>query len=182
MILLVLVALVAGGLTGLPGSAISKSMDSIPTLTVCEALSHAAEYDGKVVRIRDQVVGTSEGTAFLGETCPGIYVTDSKVWPSAIAWTMPTAKGSIIHPVDFSYDWSSDKKVKRKWRKLRTQMPDRCIAVVFTGMFESWSNSAAKKIDPGGHYEISGFGHLNAAPAQLVLRSADDVAPIMNCK
>jgi hypothetical protein len=162
-------------------SDVSSNQAVIPTLTVCEALSHPAEYDGRIVRIRDQVVGTDEGTSFFGESCPGIYVTEGKVWPTAIAWTMPWQKDAILHPVDFSFDWSNNKTVKRKWEKLRKHVPDRCIAVMYTGMLEVWTKTNARKPRGQGWVEIPGFGHLNGAPAQLVLKSADDVAAIPNC-
>jgi hypothetical protein len=157
--------------------------DPIPTIEVCEALSNPEKYDGKMVQIRDRVYGTSEGAAFVGDSCPGIFVTQGKVWPSAVAWTMPTQLAFIIHPVNFSFDWASSKKLDKKWSKLLKRFPARCLAVTYTGMFESWSKDKARKTDPEGHvWEFDGFGHLNAAPAQLVLKSADDVVPISNCK
>src|SRR6476469_7055005 len=90
--------------------------DKIPTLTACEVLSHPSEYDGKIVRIRDRVLGTHEGASFVGESCPGIYVTDGKVWPSAIAWTMPTDLTFILHKVDFQFDRQSAKALDKKYR------------------------------------------------------------------
>jgi len=163
------------------GLAVSGATGSVPTLSVCEALSHPGKYDGRIVRIRDQVVGTSEGAAFIGEACPGIFVTDGKVWPSGIAWTMPTSQ-PIVHKVDFIFDWESDRRVHKKWAKLKKHFPDRCIVVTYTGMFEGWTEATAKIKDSSGHeWHFSGFGHLNAAPAQLVLKSADDVAVVENC-
>ncbi|MFI5103537.1 MAG: hypothetical protein ACHP79_01320 [Terriglobales bacterium] len=165
----------------------SKDADSnkaaVPTLTVCEALTHASKYDGKIVRVRDRVAATDEGASFLGEDCPGIFTTDGKIWPSAIAWTMPSQSHFILHSVDFRFDWDSGKRVDKKWEQLRKHFPDRCIAVTYTGMFESWSPDKAKKTYANGMtVEIPGFGHLNGAPAQLILQSADDVSPIPNCK
>jgi hypothetical protein len=158
------------------------SKDAVPTLTVCEALSHGLEYDGKMVRIRGKVGSTSEGAAFLGEDCPGIYVTDGKVWPSGIAWTMPSAHSEfILHPVDFSYDWASSKRLRKKYKQLRKSVPDKCIEFTYTGMFEIWTKAKGRKPYRDGWLEISGFGHLNASPAQLVLKSADDAAAIPNC-
>jgi hypothetical protein len=118
---------------------IKKEPVEIPTLTVCEALSHASEYNGKIVKIRGQVVATDEGASFLGESCPGIFASEGKVWPSAITWTMPTRTETILHPVDFFFDSESRKKLEKKWTQLLKGLPDRCIAVSYTGMFESWS-------------------------------------------
>lgn len=155
----------------------------LPTLTVCEALGHAADYDGKIIRIRDRVRGSSEGAGFVGTECPSIYVTENKTWPSVIAWTMPSQTTFILHPVDFTFDWESSKRIHMKWGELRKHLPDRCIVVTYTGMFESWSREKATKRYPNGWVrEIPGFGHLNAEPAQLVLKSADDVSAAPKCK
>jgi hypothetical protein len=56
-----------------------SSQEKIPTLTVCEALSHASQYDGKLVLTSDRVSGTDEYTAFQGEGCPAVLITDGKV-------------------------------------------------------------------------------------------------------
>ena len=155
----------------------------VPTLTVCQALAHASEYDGKMVRIRDRVLATDEGTSFFGQECPGIFTSSGKVWPSVVAWTMPTESGFIFHSVNFRFDWESGKRVDKEWERLRKQFPDRCIAVTYTGMFESWSPDKARKTYTNGTtVEIPGFGHLNGAPAQLILQSANDVSAIPNCK
>ena len=165
------------------GQTRAADKEPVPTLTVCEALANLEKYDGKMVQIRDRVYGTDEGASFVGESCPGIFVTDGKTWPSGIAWTMPTDAQFILHPVNFSFDRVSSKKLHKKWGKLRKRFADRCIAVAYTGMFESWSKEKARKTDPEGHvWWFDGFGHLNGAPAQLVLKSADDVAPIPNCR
>jgi hypothetical protein len=154
---------------------------TVPTVTVCEALLHAPHYDGKIVRIKGQVVATDEGAGFVGD-CPGVFVTDGKMWPSAIAWTNPSESFFVLHPVTFTFDMASRQRLQKKWEQLRKRLPDRCIAVTYTGMFESWSKDKASKTDPKGHvYQIPGFGHLNAAPAQLVLKSADDVTAIPTC-
>jgi|SRR5215472_4689707 len=175
-------ALVLGALFSDPGESNQNHEASTPTLKVCEVLSRASEFDGKILRIRDQIFSTDEGTWFVGEGCPGIFVTDGKVWPSSIAWTSPGQTEFILHPVNFSFDNASLARLAKKWKRLRKQISDGCIAVTYTGMFEVWSKEKARKTHPNGIIEeIPGFGHLNGAPAQLVLKSADDVAAIPNC-
>lgn len=165
-----------------PATASSQERD-FPLLTVCDALSHPSLYDGKMVRIRGEIYSTDEGTWFVGEHCPGAFHSDGKVWPSTIAWTSPQDLTFIVHRVNFTFDAASVKGVQEKWAKLRKRFADKCIEVTYTGMFESWSKDNATKTDPKGHkYFIKGFGHLNEAPAQLVLKSADDVTPISKCK
>jgi hypothetical protein len=153
-------------------------------LTVCEVLSHASKYDGELVSIRGKTFSTGEAGGFVGEQCPGVLTADGKSWPSVIAWTMPTDALSIIHPVDFKYDWASDKALDKKYHQLRKRhVPDSCIQYTYTGMFERWAATSSRKTDARGTpYQILGFGHLNGAGAQLVLKSADDATPIPNCK
>jgi hypothetical protein len=46
------------------------------------------------------------------------------------------------------------------------------IAWTYTGLFETrkeWSKT------------MNGFGHLNEAPGELIIKSEEDVAPVPNC-
>jgi hypothetical protein len=67
MILLILMSILLGASVAVRTENVNDQTEAaIPTLTVCEALSHASEYDGKMVRIRGPVYGTDEGTWFVG--------------------------------------------------------------------------------------------------------------------
>jgi hypothetical protein len=156
--------------------------DTVPRLTVCEALSHPEEYDGKIVQISDRVTGTSEWTAFTSSDCPQILVTDGKIWQSAIVWQMPRNMDLIIHPVEFTFDLESQKKVNNKLERLRRTVSSSCAVFTYTGLFEVWSKAKARKPVPGGWQEYSGFGHLSGGGARLILKSADDVAILPACK
>jgi hypothetical protein len=171
------------------GSAVSpkasqqlSSDEKIPTLTVCEALSHASQYDGKLVLTSDRVSGTDEYTAFQGEGCPAVLITDGKVWPSVIVWTMPEDSQAIIHRVNFKFDTASQKRLETKWQQMKGTADSKCVALTYTGMFKVWSKAKARKPVRGGWIEFSGFGHLNGSGAQLILTSADDVSIIPDCK
>jgi len=61
---------------------VSPVLSAQSTLTVCDVLSKPLSYDGKLVRIRGEIVGTDEGTWFKGEECPRVMVTDGQVWDS----------------------------------------------------------------------------------------------------
>jgi hypothetical protein len=159
-----------------------KVEEKLPTLTVCEALTHAKEYDGKMVRVRGRISDTMEWTAFRGEDCPGALIIDGKEWPSSIVWTMPDDVDMIIHPVHFTFDQASQKELDKKWEVMKGTVKRSCVAVTYTGMFEVWSKAKARKPVRGGWTEFPGFGHLNGWGAQLVLKSADDLEPIPKCK
>lgn len=160
----------------------------IPLLTVCQVLSNPTSFDGKIIQVQGRVVTTDEGSAFIDDSCRSTFQAGGKLWPTAISWTMPSAYcrshscvPDILHPIHFSYDWNSDKRVKKKYKKLRNRVPERCIEFRYTGMFEVWSKEAARRAYKNGWIERSGFGHLNSAGAQLILKSADSVSAAPHC-
>ncbi len=86
-----------------------------------------------------------------------------------------------LHSVDFNYDFASQDRLTSKYKQLKRRVSEDCIAWTYTGVFETrqnWTGAEAKTIDPS---RLRGFGHLNAAPGQLILKSADDVSAIPNC-
>ena len=152
-------------------------------LSVCEILAHPLKYDGLLVTIRDRVEGTDEGGWLVGDRCPGVFVTDGYVWPSSISLEMPTIPSNLrLHSVDFTYNWQSSKRVDAKYHRLLRSGPRDCMVFTYTGLFETRRDwSAAKVIFPNGTSRVIGFGHLNDAPAQLLMKSGDDVSLIPNC-
>ena len=157
-----------------------EETSNLPILTVCEVLSHLLQYDGQLVRIRDETRGTSEGAWLVEDDCPGVFVTEGHVWLSLISLEVP---GTVLqlHSVDFKYDFASQNRLTSKYKQLKRRVSDDCIAWTYTGVFETrqnWTGPEAKTIDPG---RLRGFGHLSAAPGQLILKLADDVSAIPNC-
>jgi hypothetical protein len=167
-------------------SAETQSNESAPTtiLDVCEVLAHPLQYDGHLITIRGKISATDEGGWLTGDQCPGVFVTDGYVWPSLIALEMPTIPSNLrLHSVDFKYDWQSSKRVDAKYHRLLQSGRKDCIVFTYTGLLETrreWS--AAKIIYPNGTTKISGFGHLNDAPAQLLIRTNEDVSLLPNCR
>jgi|SRR5579883_1809314 len=159
---------------GLPGKA----------LTVCEILSSPLSYEGRIVTIVGPIQGTDEGTWFVGEDCPGVWVAEGHKWPSVIALMTPNSipPPLRIHTVDFMFDLESDRRVERKYRSLASGVPPRCVLFTYTGMLETQKDwTKAKAVYPDGTWRFIGFGHLGEAPARLLLKSADDVTVRPNC-
>jgi hypothetical protein len=156
------------------------------TVTVCEALSKPLKYDGQVVQMRGRVNGTDEGTWFIGDNCAGIFVTDNNhIWPSMVFLATPsstTVGRTRLHSVDFNFDLQSSRRLEEKYRQIRARVPDECISWTYTGLFETRRDwSTAKATYPNGTSKVIGFGHLGEAPAQIILKSADDVSIVSNC-
>jgi hypothetical protein len=178
--------LIAAGTTGVLLTAGQvKPQDAAPSrvLTVCEVLSAPLKYDGRIVTMRGRVSGTNEGVWLMGDDCPGVFVTEGFVWKSSIALSMPTIPAPLrLHQVDFEYDWDSGSRTNAKAAALRKSVPDRCLMVIYTGMFETrvdWS--AAKLVYRDGSWKYAGFGHQGGSPGQLLLKSEDDVEAVPGC-
>jgi hypothetical protein len=151
-------------------------------LSVCEVLSRPLAFDGRMVTIRGTEEGTDEGAWLVGRDCPGRLVTEGHVWPSVIALTMPDVPVALrVHSVDFEFDFGSEDRAERRLQLL-APAPKECLAFTYTGLFETrrdWSR--AKLVYPNGTWKFAGFGHLGEAPAQILLKSADDVSLLPGC-
>jgi hypothetical protein len=157
-----------------------KETSNLPILTVCEILSSPLKYDGRLIQIRDVIRGTDEGSWFVGDQCLDLFVTEGHAWPSLISLEMP-GNPLQLHSVDFKYDFASQDRLTSKYKQLKRRVSEDCIAWTYTGVFETrkdWTAAEARTIDPG---RLRGFGHLNAAPGHLILKSADDVTAIPHC-
>jgi len=164
-------------------SAAGQEEPGDPPLTVCEVLSGPLKYDGRIITIRDTGGGSDEGAWLASSACPGVFTTGGYQWPSTIALETPAlAPRFRLHPVDFEYDQAAAKRFERKYRRLRKRLPDGCLAFTVTGLFETRTDwSPFKRVFPNGTWMYIGFGHLNGAPAQVIVRSYDDVEPIPGC-
>jgi hypothetical protein len=154
------------------GQAQTLVQSQIPVLTVCEILSQRMHYDGKVVSIRASIHSTNEGVWLDSKNCPGLITTDEYVWPSMIAIQISDA--------DFTSSYEGLRKLGPKLKRLGRRAPERCIIWTYTGVFET--RSTYDKVSyPNGSSTYIGFGHLGAAPAQLLWKTADDVNVDPNC-
>lgn len=152
-------------------------------LTVCELLKEPLKWDGQVVTVRDQTQGTDEGSWLVGKECPGAFVTNGDVvWPSMIALWTPSLPGHL-HSPDFTYDVDSGRRVWDKGEKLAKSVPWSCLVSTYTGLFETRRDwAAARTVYPNGTSRVIGFGHQGAAPAELLVRSADNIEVDPHCR
>jgi len=162
----------------------SRESKADPIVTVCELLYHPLEYDGKLVRVKGSLDANEEGTWLTSAECPGAMVTEDHVWPSWIALTEATFP-LRLHSVDFNFDAEGARRINEKAAKLRKTVSYECMLWTFTGLFETrrdWSkfrDSRYKGSD--GKTRYIGFGHLSQAPAELLVKSKDDVTIIRGC-
>jgi len=155
------------------GQTRTPAESQIPVLTVCEILSQRMDYNGKLVSIRASIHSTDEGVWLDGKNCPGLITSDQYAWPSMIAVQTADAK-------DFTSSYEGLRKLGPKLKRLGWRGPETCIIWTYTGVFETRA-TYAKKSYPNGSSIYIGFGHLGAAPAQLLWKTADDVNVDPNC-
>ena len=155
------------------GQGTITSKHTIPVLTVCEALNNLSQHNGKVVVVVGKLVGTEEGS-WLREDCDEKIVTDGYTWENIIslAYVRSAVEPPPRVPKDFDWDLTLLlKKLKQVRRTTRLQVlkqynyTDRWFAVF--GRFET---RLPLQVALGGGDKLFGygFGHLNAAPAQLI--------------
>ena len=141
---------------------------------MCDLLKDPSKYDGRLVQVRDHTIGTSEGVWFVSQECPGVFVTEGYEWDGLISITYP---GNFdAHPVDFRLNLESRRRLKKKYARVRRQAKPECVEWTLTGLFETrttWKHNV--------NGVPIGFGHQGQAPAQLIVKSEDDVAAIPNC-
>jgi hypothetical protein len=150
-------------------------------LTVCEVLAEPLKYDGQMLTIRGSLDGSGDGAWLTSTRCPDVMVTDGHVWPVLISLQYPDHKNRL-HPVTFKFDAASERRIGAKYRELARSADGKCLVWTYTGVFETrrdWSTARAPH--PGGPSPFVGFGHLGVAPAQLLLKSADDVEAVPGC-
>jgi hypothetical protein len=154
-----------------------------PTLNVCEVLSAPLKYNGRIVTIRGRSSGTDEGYWVYSDDCPGALTTGGFTWPSEVSLALPTLPLPLrLHPVNFTYDWGARRRLDAEYKLLRKRVPHACLIFTYTGLFETRADwSTAKMAYANGTSNYAGFGHLGEAPAQLLLRSEDNVEALPNC-
>ena len=152
------------------GQTESASPDSIPVVTVCEALHNRVSYNDKSVIVIGKIESTVEGV-WLKEDCSEKITTDGVLWGGNISLTvfLGEADPPPKLPKDFSWD---DKLLLKKLKSLKDYSQFHRFstwAAVF-GRFET-------RISPeyfqsaNGRLRGLGFGHLNSSLAQIVFGS-----------
>ena len=139
------------------------------TITVCEVLKDPVRYNGKMVAVRGRVVSTGEGTWLIGEGCTDTIETAGYKWSASI-W-LESRKGEALHEVDFSRDEVAFTKFAALLKSKGDDGSKKLVAT-YLGLFETYEDLAQRIVKyPSGELKGVGFGHLDSAPGQLIVRS-----------
>lgn len=139
-----------------------------PVVSVCELLKDRMQYDGKMVTVRGEVDGTSEGTWLSDDFCPEALTILGRDWRRSIALVTPNF---AVKPVEFQYDQGAADRLQREFKLLKVDPKKVRMFVTYEGVFETRPDS---DLTCGGR--ACGFGHLGGSPGQLVVRTKRDVA------
>jgi hypothetical protein len=147
-------------------------------------------YDGRVVTIQSHITGTMEGEWLDSDACSGAVKEDDYTWGTMISLENAFTAAKI-HPIDFEEDQRSAARVEEKYRKLRRRsplylwlrprVPGQCIEFILTGQFGT-RREFSKMTYRDGSFLYIGFGHGGQAPAQLVIKSTEDVVVRPGCR
>jgi hypothetical protein len=143
----------------------SKPLNAKEPYTVCHVLQNLTLYDGKIIQIRGEWRGRH-----IEEQCQTPLQTDSHKWPNAILLIYP----NNLHeeygdkPVNWTF---GPNEAETSFRELmRFNGP---VHATIIGRLD-----ARAKLLPspnGGPPVPFGYGHLNAFPAQIVMKEIKDI-------
>jgi hypothetical protein len=151
-------------------------------LGLCAVLADPVKYDGEVIQIKALTSGTSEGFWLSEPVCPRQLITEDHVWPNSI-WIENPNDPLRIHTPNFVTDLASATKMEKEFLRLKRTTPESCIELVITGLFETRKDwSEAKAVYRDGSSKFLGFGHQAEAPAQILVKSYDEVRRRPGCK
>ena len=142
---------------------------TLRVIPICELFQNLAEWKGKRIAVRGEVSGTFEGSWISGR-CKGAFYTNGYRWPVSLVVGGPayySSKTAAFSQVKMPPDPPKGEELLRGRHNVtksatyvgRLRMHDKYIAVC----------------QNGGSYLTNGFGHLNAAAAELMVEAVRDV-------
>jgi hypothetical protein len=143
------------------------------TIRVCDVLSNLKKYENLEISVRGEWVHTEHGM-YLRQSCGTKLITKAHVWPNSIWIQLPWLERE--DPVNYVID-------KRKLSAARERAdgilsrarPGAVVYATFTGKLQARESLTAIPRTNGGTMG-NGFGHLNAFPAQIVIRSVENIS------
>ena len=149
----------------------SEIQEKLKPVTVCEILNNRSSYNGKTVAIIGSFVGTMEGF-WINDECLKQIKEGNRVWPNSIFLrydpTSPTrlSKGLEVKDID------AKQTIAQLKRRIKPVKGKYYWAVAY-GVLETSDNLQTGIAADGKTIIPDGYGHLNAAPAQIIYREKD---------
>jgi hypothetical protein len=141
------------------------------TLSVCSVIAGLRGYANRIVTVLGQLESGPEQLFLRGEGCQSPFVTEGYTWPSTLLLRYPGGPDTPV-PLPFEADSPSIAafQIALRQARARNELVVGCVQV--TGMIQVREDYFITT-RPNGQKRGHGFGHMNAFPAQLVIKSVD---------
>ncbi len=159
--------------SGLAVVGVAYGQDS-KAISVCDVIKDPLRYNGKMVAVRGYLAQTDEGAWLAEDDCPEPLKAVSGFTYRNLIWLQSAESPLALHRVDFTLDEKALEQVFRQAERLNRGPKDR-LRITYVGLLETWGNiRSCTFIGGDGKEHPGGFGHLGAAPAQLLVKTAKD--------
>jgi hypothetical protein len=140
-------------------------------ISVCTVLADRLRLNGKIISVRGYEESTDDGSWLKGD-CKTHVTTDGHVWPDLI-W-LSVSHLDTLHEIRFKTDMDALRRFGDMTAKAARSGHKYRVWVTYVGMFETEGELGigGGKVGPD---HGTGLGHLNGAPAQLVIKTVRDL-------
>jgi hypothetical protein len=155
---------------------VPERVNSEETVPVCEVLAAPLKFNGKLVAIRGVWESSGEGSWIgAGTKCSKPFSSYGYVWPQIIEVTEADSP-MRLHKVDFHTNLQALQKITEDIAKMKLDQVNHRIWLTFTGVFETRDYQPSDIGGDGrGGRRAFGFGHLNRAPGQILLKTVSSL-------
>jgi hypothetical protein len=153
--------------------------DTLPVIPICDLFNNLPAWKGKRIAVRGDFVGTMEGWWITGP-CEGGFVTDAYRWPVSLTFGLPAYYSNQTAelcapkwpPRPNGHDEIKGSTGPTHDDGREDQVPDATTttSLVFIGLLRMRSEYTTRRLRDGTTVG-NGFGHLNAAAAELIVDS-----------
>jgi hypothetical protein len=150
--------------------ATDRDTKDIPVLTVCQVLRDPARYGGRAVIVVGRSVDTSEGS-WLDENCGTDLIIEGRKYPFAISTSYSASEVAPPPPKPRGFRW--DKRlIERTLAEVKSTARLESHARWFA-VYGRLETATIRTVARGTDRLATrfGYGHLGAAPAQMVARN-----------
>ena len=145
----------------------------LEVMSVCDALTRRISLNHKIVAVRGIQLATDEGAWLQGVGCGKSITVNGQEWPTFI-WLEMSARRRKAAGVEAVELETSVKRINTAIAKRGFDPKRDRLWLTYVGVFETDDESGQHVDNAGAGAGQIGFGHLNAARAQLIVKGVRD--------